>query len=45
MIAGVNIAMLLESSQDHGGSINIDVIGKMRNLVPGAQLYMARQDR
>lgn len=36
---GVSITMLLESSQDHGGSINIDVIGKMRGLVPGAQLY------
>lgn len=35
---GVNVIMLLESSQDHGGSINIDVIGKMRCLVPGAQL-------
>ncbi|MEN3111723.1 DISARM system phospholipase D-like protein DrmC [Uliginosibacterium paludis] len=39
---GVNITMLLESSQDHGGSINIDVIGKMRGLVPGAQLYAWR---
>lgn len=39
---GVKIAMLLESSQDHGGSINIDVIGKMRGLVPGAQLYAWR---
>ena len=36
---GVSITMLLESSQDHGGSINIDVIGKIRSLVPGAQLY------
>ena len=36
---GVNITMLLESSQNHGGSINIDVIGKMRSLVPSAQLY------
>jgi len=39
---GVRITMLLESSQDHGGSINIDVIGKMRGLVPGAQLYAWR---
>lgn len=39
---GVSIAMLLESSQDHGGSINIDVIGKMRALVPNAQLYAWR---
>lgn len=36
---GVRIMMLLESSQEHGGSINIDVIGKMRALVPGASLY------
>lgn len=35
----VMIAMLFESSQDHGGSINIDVINKMSTLVPGAQLY------
>lgn len=39
---GVSITMLLESSQDHGGSINIDVIGKMRGLVSGAQLYAWR---
>ncbi|NLD14646.1 MAG: phospholipase [Gammaproteobacteria bacterium] len=39
---GVSISMLLESSQDHGGSINIDVIGKMRGLVSGAQLYAWR---
>lgn len=39
---GVSISMLLESSQDHGGSINIDVIGKMRGLVPSAQFYTWR---
>ena len=39
---GVSITMLLESSQDHGGSINIDVIGRMRGLVPGAQLFAWR---
>lgn len=26
---GVSISMLLESSQDHGGSVSFDVIGKM----------------
>ena len=39
---GVSITMLLESSHDHGGSINIDVIGKMRVLVQSAQLYAWR---
>lgn len=39
----VGITMLLESSQDHGGSINIDVIGKMQSLVPDAQLYAWRE--
>ena len=39
---GVIISMLLESSMDHGGSINIDVIGKMRMLVPPAQLFAWR---
>lgn len=36
---GVSISMLLEASQEHGGSISMDVIGKMRNLVPAARLY------
>lgn len=40
---GVSISMLLESSQDHGGSISFDVIGKMRTLVPAANLYAWRE--
>ena len=36
---GVVISMLLELSQDHGGSITFDAIGKMRSLVPSARLY------
>lgn len=36
---GVSISMLLESSLEHGGSIALDVIGKMRDLVPTARLY------
>jgi cardiolipin synthase len=36
---GVTISMLLELSQDHGGSITFDAIGKMRTLVPAAKLY------
>lgn len=40
---GVSISMLLESSQDHGGSITFDVIGKMRTLVPSAKLYAWRE--
>lgn len=36
---GVSISMLFESSQNHGGSISIDVIGKMRALVPAAKIY------
>jgi len=39
---GVLISMLLESSQDHGGSITIDVISKMKTLVPAARLYAWR---
>jgi len=39
---GVLISMLLESSQDHGGSITFDAISKMRTLVPSAQLYAWR---
>lgn len=40
---GVVISMLLESSQDHGGSIDIDVIGRMKKLVPSARLYAWRE--
>ena len=40
---GVGISMLLESSQDHGGSMSFDVIGKMRTLVPTAKLYAWRE--
>lgn len=39
----VSISMLLESAQDHGGSISFDVIGKMRMLVPSAKLYAWRE--
>lgn len=36
---GVVISMLLESSQDHGGSISIDSIGKMKSLMPAAHIF------
>lgn len=36
---GVIISMLLELSQDHGGSISIDVIGKMKVMVPASRIY------
>lgn len=39
---GVVISMLLELSQEHGGSIAFDAIGKMRTLVPAANLYAWR---
>ena len=39
---GVAISMLLELYQDHGGSITFDAIGKMRALVPAANLYAWR---
>lgn len=40
---GVVISMLLELSQDHGGTITFDAIGKMRTLVPTAKLYIWRE--
>lgn len=39
---GVTVSMLLELAQEHGGSLDFDVIGKMRTLVSGAQLYAWR---
>lgn len=41
---GVVISMLLELSKSHGGNITFDAIGKMRTLVPAANLY-AWQDK
>jgi phosphatidylserine/phosphatidylglycerophosphate/cardiolipin synthase-like enzyme len=37
---GVQTIMLLESSQDHGGSITTDAIGMMKTLVPSARLFV-----
>lgn len=39
---GVTISMLLELSQDHGGSITFDTISNMKLLVPSAKLYAWR---
>ena len=39
---GVSISMLLESSQEQGGSISFDALGKMKTLVPTAKLYAWR---
>ncbi|MFV8630693.1 DISARM system phospholipase D-like protein DrmC [Ralstonia pseudosolanacearum] len=36
---GVSISMLLESSQDQGGSISFDVIGGMKKLLSSVKLY------
>jgi len=41
-VRGVAISMLLELSQDHGGSISFDAIGKMSTLVSAAKLYTWR---
>lgn len=39
---GVLISMLLELSQEYGGSIGFDAIGKMKLLVPSARIYAWR---
>jgi len=36
---GVDIRVLLEASQDHGGSLSVDPVATMRDLVPRARLY------
>ncbi|SMF06442.1 Phosphatidylserine/phosphatidylglycerophosphate/cardiolipin synthases and related enzymes [Alteromonadaceae bacterium Bs31] len=35
----VSVSMLLESSNQHGGSISVDVIGKIKVDLPGVSLY------
>lgn len=42
---GVAISMLLESSDQHGGGISIDAIGKMRKAFPDAKVYFWRDKR
>ncbi|MAL96782.1 MAG: phospholipase [Haliea sp.] len=39
---GVAISMLLELSEEHGGSISFDAISQMKALVPAAKLYAWR---
>jgi phosphatidylserine/phosphatidylglycerophosphate/cardiolipin synthase-like enzyme len=36
---GVKVSMLIESSANHGGSISTDAIGRMKQLVPAADVY------
>lgn len=39
---GVEISMLLESSDKHGGGISIDAIAHMRTALPSARIYFWR---
>ncbi len=36
---GVEVSMLLESSDNHGGGVSIDAIGQMRVSLPAARVY------
>lgn len=36
---GVTVSLLLESSDKHGGSVTMDVIGKMKQALPRVNLY------
>ena len=43
---GVEISMLLEASDKHGGGVSIDAIGKMKAALPtAANLFMGRKER
>jgi cardiolipin synthase A/B len=35
----VDVSMLLESSDKHGGGVSVDAIGKMRTALPAAHIY------
>jgi phosphatidylserine/phosphatidylglycerophosphate/cardiolipin synthase-like enzyme len=39
---GVEVSMLLESSDKHGGGVSMDTIGKMREALPAARIYFWR---
>lgn len=36
---GVKVSILLESSEEHGGGLSIDSIGRMREVLPGARIF------
>jgi cardiolipin synthase A/B len=36
---GVQVSMLLESSEAHGGGVSIDAIGKMKRALPSAKIF------
>jgi cardiolipin synthase len=36
---GVDVSMLLESSDKHGGGVSMDAIGRMRAALPAAHIY------
>ena len=36
---GVNVSMLLEASDKHGGTVSIDAIAKMKAVLPAARIY------
>ena len=36
---GVDVSILLESSDQHGGGVSIDAIGKMKSVLPTARIY------
>jgi cardiolipin synthase A/B len=42
IVRDVEISMLLESSDRHGGELSIDVIGQMRAALPEARIYFWR---
>jgi phosphatidylserine/phosphatidylglycerophosphate/cardiolipin synthase-like enzyme len=41
---GLNISILLESSESHGGKISVDSVAKMRKALPDATVYVWRPE-
>ncbi len=40
---GVEVSMLLESSDKHGGGVSMDAIGHMRAVLPAAKIYFWKE--
>ena len=40
---GVDLSMLLESSDKHGGGVSIDGIGRMREALPSAKVFFWKE--
>jgi cardiolipin synthase len=45
VLRGVKLNVLLEQSKEHGGTVTVDSLGKLRGKIPEAQFYIWDRDK